>query len=134
MALFCRRSERESEPDPAFTFMRAADARQVRSLVREAFAEHGLEVNVFADHVLDASERQFGLWNVMAFCHNDERGRTAWPAVVRGHVRKILTSMEADKFGSLTSEEASGEPRCGSTRRPASPISARTPPASSRPV
>ena len=102
-----RRRGDGSEPDPAFTFMSTADAREVRSLVRESFAEHGLEVNVFADHVQDASRRPFGLWNVMASCHNDERGRIAWPAVVRDHVRKILASAATpDLFGSLTAGEA----------------------------
>lgn len=105
MASFRRRGG--GEPDPAFAFMSTADAREVRSLVREAFAEHGLEVTVFADHVQDIAGRPFGLWNVMASCRNDERGRTAWPAVARDHVRKILASTATpDLFGSLTAEEA----------------------------
>ena len=78
----------------------------VRSLVREVFAEYGLQVTVFADQVQDAAGRAFGLLNVMASGHDDKRGQAAWPDVVRDHVGKILASITTDAFGSLTSEEA----------------------------
>jgi hypothetical protein len=86
--------------------MSTADATEVRSLLRGAFAEHGLEVTVFADRVEDTSGRVFGLWNVMAACYHNEGGRTAWPSVVRDHVRSTVVSSETDPFGSLTAEEA----------------------------
>lgn len=104
MALFSRRGQ-----DAVFAFMTAADAGRVRSLVREAFAEHGLEVSVLGDHVQDSSGRGFGLRNVMSSCHADERGRAAWPAVVRDHVRKVLASTAVpapDLFAALTAGEA----------------------------
>lgn len=104
MALF-----RRGGPDPVFTFMSAADAGLVRSLVRAAFAEHGLEVNVLGDHVQGPSGRIYGLRNVMSSCHADERGRAAWPAIVRGHVRQVLASTAVparDLFEALTAGEA----------------------------
>jgi hypothetical protein len=106
MALFRRRGHGGTGADPAFGFMSAADASEVRSLVRQALAERGLEVTVFDDHVVDASGSQFGLRNVMASCHNDQRGRAAWPDIVREHIRKILHSSATDPFASLTAEEA----------------------------
>lgn len=106
MALFRRREHGGAGADPAFGFMSAADASEVRSLVRQALAERGLEVTVFGDHVVDASGSRFGLWNVMASCHNDQRGRAAWPGIVRDHIRKILHSTATDPFASLTAKEA----------------------------
>lgn len=106
MALFRRRDADGAAADPAFGFMSAADANEVRSLVRQALAERGLEVTVFADHAVDASGSQFGLWNVMASCHNDQGGRAAWPGIVHDHIRKILHGRATVPFASLTAEEA----------------------------
>jgi hypothetical protein len=45
----------------------------------------------------------------MAFCHNDERGHTAWSSIAREHVHRILAGMTASSpFDSLTVEEAAG--------------------------
>jgi hypothetical protein len=47
--------------DDALTFLTVTDAAVVRSLVREAFAERGLEVSMYPDHARDAAGREFGL-------------------------------------------------------------------------
>jgi hypothetical protein len=97
MALFRRpKAESESAPamDSSLTFMTVTEAERVRALVRAAFAEIGLEVTVFLDHVRDAQGRQFGLWNVAASCHHDERDDAAWPTVISEHVRRIVASMD----------------------------------------
>lgn len=115
MALFGRRRRRDddrspvqpADPDDALTFLGAEDAQRVRSLVRRAFADRGIEVTVYADHVVDDSGRQFGLWNVAAACHQDDRGRSAWAEVVDQHVGRVLASMDApDPFDGLDPEGA----------------------------
>ncbi|NYI47490.1 hypothetical protein BJ993_004570 [Nocardioides aromaticivorans] len=115
MALFRRRRRddgdrtpaRPADPDEALTFLGAEDAQRVRALVRDAFARRGIEVTVYVDHVVDDSGRQFGLWNVAAACHQDDRGRSAWADVVDQHVGRVLASMDApDPFDGLTPEQA----------------------------
>jgi hypothetical protein len=94
-------------PDEALPFLGVDDAQEIRSLARTAFAELGIEVTVHAGHVADDAGRQFGLWNVAASCHQDERGRRAWPGLVREHVRRVLASMDApDPFSELTPDQA----------------------------
>ncbi|MGN6523309.1 MAG: hypothetical protein ACTHMZ_08945 [Actinomycetes bacterium] len=99
-------------PDPSsadgyLTFLTADDASRLRGLVREAFAEQGLEVTVYDDRVEDSDGRQFGLWNVAAAAHNDDGGPNAWPKVVRQHVRAILAGMDGtNPFEELTRESA----------------------------
>ena len=105
--MFRRERLDESEPDPALPFLTVDGADRVRSLTAVAFAEHGLEVTVHADHVRDSSGRLFGLWNVATVCHQAPRGQSAWPRLVRDHVRRILAGMDGpDPFLSLTREEA----------------------------
>lgn len=106
MPLFRKRPTGEAEPDQALTFLSAAQAAGVRTLVRQAFAELGIEVTVLAGHVIDDAGRQFGLWNVAAACHQDGRGRRAWPKIVRHHVRQVLDSVETDPFAELTLPQA----------------------------
>lgn len=115
MALFGRRRRRDddrspvqpADPDEALTFLGTEDAQRVRALVRHAFADRGIEVTVYADHVVDDNGRQFGLWNVAAACHQEERGRAAWADVVDLHVGRVLDSMDApDPFDGLTPDEA----------------------------
>jgi hypothetical protein len=106
MPLFRKRPAGNAEPDEALTFMTTTDAAALRALVREAFAECGIEVTVLADHVADDAGRQFALWNVAAACHQDERGARVWPKIVRHHVRHILDSVDSDPFAELTPEQA----------------------------
>ena len=105
MPLFKRRRA-AGEPDADLPFLDVEQAQRVRALVATTFAELGLEVTVHGDHVEDSSSRQFGLWNVAAACHNDERGPRAWPRVVGEHVRRIVAAMDApDPFASMTERE-----------------------------
>jgi hypothetical protein len=115
MGLFGRRRRRERDlspvtpenPDDSLTFLGVEDAQRIRALVRRSFADRGLEVSVHADHVVDDSGRQFGLWNVAAACHQDDRGRGGWADVVDQHVDRVLAGMDApDPFEGLTPEAA----------------------------
>ncbi|MFT4286696.1 hypothetical protein [Nocardioides sp.] len=76
-----------NQPADADLPMSVADARQLRALVREAFANAGREVTVNADHVVDDQGMQFGLWNLAALCAHEPRKH--WPALVADHVRVI---------------------------------------------
>ncbi|MFP1624915.1 hypothetical protein ACLB9X_06835 [Streptomyces sp. 5K101] len=98
MGLFRRgpkRDGRDAPRDPEFAFFSTGEGARFRGLVREAFAEQGLEVTVYTDMVSDSAGRQFGLGNLAAVCHNDERGPRAWPELVHQHVGMVLRTMEA---------------------------------------
>ncbi|NBM16852.1 hypothetical protein [Streptomyces sp. GC420] len=89
-----KRDSRETPRDPEYGFFSVEEGRLFRSQVRAAFAEHGLEVTVYADMVTDDSDRQFGLASLAAVCHNDTRGAKAWPGLVRDHVGMVLRAMD----------------------------------------
>ncbi len=98
MGLFRRGPKRdapETPRDPEFSFFSADEGARFRTQVREAFAEHGLEVTVFADVVTDSAGRQFGLANLAAVLHNDDRGPRSWPELVDHHVGMVLRTMDA---------------------------------------
>lgn len=82
MGLFRDRAEADGDLP-----LSATDARHLRALVREAFADAGREVSVNADHVVDDQGAQFGLWNLAALCAGEPR--KDWPALVTDHVRVI---------------------------------------------
>lgn len=105
MGLFSRRRADRGLPDEAFPFLRVEQADEVRSLAGRTFAELGIEVTVHQDHVVDSSDRVFGLWNVAAACHHDGRGRSAWPDVVHDHVQRILRGIDDDPFEELSPED-----------------------------
>jgi hypothetical protein len=90
-----KRDGRDAPRDPEFSYFSADEGARFRAQVREAFAEKGLEVTVYADVVSDSAGRQFGLANLAAVCHNDDRGPRAWPELVRQHVGMVLRTMEA---------------------------------------
>jgi hypothetical protein len=90
-----KRDGRDAPRDPEFSFFSTEEGTRFRSQVREAFAEKGLEVTVYADMVSDSAGRQFGLGNLAAVCHNDERGPRVWPELVRQHVGMVLRTMDA---------------------------------------
>ncbi|MGW0464650.1 hypothetical protein ACWDX6_05135 [Streptomyces sp. NPDC003027] len=97
MGLFRRGPRRDGDDaprDPEFTYFSEREAALFRGQVREAFAELGLEVAVYADLVSDDSGRQFGLGNLAAVCHNDRRGPRAWPEIVRRHVSLVLRTLD----------------------------------------
>ncbi|MFJ8228641.1 hypothetical protein ACIQ9E_01595 [Streptomyces sp. NPDC094448] len=90
-----RRDSSEAPRDPKFPYLSAGEGDRFRAQVREAFAEQGLEVTVYADVVVDSAGRQFGLVNLAAVLHNDDRGPRAWAGLVRRHVGMVLRTMDA---------------------------------------
>ena len=79
-------------PDPEFSYLSADQGARLRALVREAFAERGLEVTMHAGHVEAADGGRYGLTNVAANCRaSKERD---WPKVIRSHVATILRAAE----------------------------------------
>ncbi|MER5888247.1 hypothetical protein ABT160_30870 [Streptomyces sp. NPDC001941] len=98
MGLFRRGPKRDGADvprDAEFGFFSEGEGSRFRAQVREAFAEYGLEVTVYADMVADSSGRQFGLGNLAAVLHNDDRGPRVWPELVRQHVGMVLRTMDA---------------------------------------
>lgn len=99
MGLFRRRGPkrdgRDAPRDPEFDYFSADEGALFRAQVREAFAEQGLEVSVYADVVSDSAGRQFGLANLAAVLHNDDRGPRSWPELIRRHVGMVLRTMDA---------------------------------------
>ena len=77
-----------------FPFWSAETADEFRALVGAAFAEAGLEVTTYEDHVVDATDRQFGLSNLAASCHNTDGGQRAWPELIKRHVGQLLAAMD----------------------------------------
>ncbi|HET7690919.1 MAG TPA: hypothetical protein VFK41_11090 [Nocardioidaceae bacterium] len=100
MGLF-RRKRPSDPPDEALTFMTEPQATLLRSLVREVFAESGREVVVYADHVVDDSGGQFGLWNLAALCATEPTSQ--WRRLVEGHVQRITA--EQPDLDDLTDDE-----------------------------
>ncbi|MFI6645041.1 hypothetical protein [Streptomyces sp. NPDC050504] len=90
-----KRDAKDAPRDAEFSFFSADEGTRFRGEVRAAFAEQGLEVDVYADVVTDSGGRQFGLGNLAAVCHNDERGPRGWPALIRRHVGMVLRTMDA---------------------------------------
>ncbi|MEU1277080.1 hypothetical protein [Streptomyces sp. NPDC005805] len=90
-----KRDGQDGPRDAEFAYFSAAEGARFRGLVREQFAEHGLEVTVYADMVTDSSGRQFGLGNLAAVCHNDDRGPRVWPGLVHRHIGMVLRTMDA---------------------------------------
>ncbi|WP_331717354.1 hypothetical protein [Yinghuangia sp. ASG 101] len=90
-----KRDPRDAPRDAAFEFLSADEGRRMRVLTREAFAERGLEVTVFADHLTDSANRRYKLHDIAASCHNNERGRRAWESLIHDHVDKLVRAREA---------------------------------------
>jgi hypothetical protein len=90
-----RRDGADAPRDPEFSYFSADEGARFRGLVRESFAEEGLEVTVYADMVTDSAGRQFGLANLAAVLHNDDRGPRVWADLVRRHVGLVLRTMDA---------------------------------------
>lgn len=82
----------ESAPDAELGFFARHDADRFRATVREVLAEEGYEVSVFPGHVETDDGRRWGLWNVAATAHNDERGPGAWAEVVRSHFHTLFAA------------------------------------------
>jgi len=85
---------RDTSPrDAALPVLTEQQAQRLRSLVRQAFAELGVEATVFADHLRDAQGREFGVANLAAICAAAEQGRD-WPGIVEDHVARMLRIMD----------------------------------------
>lgn len=107
MGLFSRKPKETASSDAALTYFTEVEAREFRSLMREAFAEHGLEVLTHPDHAVDAAGRRFGFWNAGATCRGEPR--SMWPSLVRDHVRRVLDDLDApDPFEGLSFDDARG--------------------------
>lgn len=108
MGLFRRgpkRDPRDLARDAEFTFFSDREGGVFRSQVRQAFAERGLEVTVYAGVVADSAGRQFGLGNLAAVCHRDRRGERSWPALIRDHVGKVLRTMDGPQPLEILTED-----------------------------
>jgi hypothetical protein len=79
--------------DGEFAFLSEAEAARLRTFVREAFAERGIEVTVEPGRVT-TDGRRFGLSNLAAACHNDSRGPRCWRKLVDEHVDRVMRSMD----------------------------------------
>ncbi|UQA97168.1 hypothetical protein [Streptomyces halobius] len=108
MGLFRRGPKRDSRDlarDAEFSFFSEREGGVFRSEVRQAFAEQGLEVTVYAGVVADSAGRQFGLGNLAAVCHRDRRGERSWPTLIRDHVGKVLRTMDGPQPLEILSED-----------------------------
>ncbi len=108
MAWFSRKKDAgppDEAPDPALTMMTVGQVARLRALVRQAFAERGIEVSVAEDYVRSEDGYVFGLWNVAATCHGDERGPAAWPELVGRHVELMLKTTTADPFDVMSRDD-----------------------------
>lgn len=105
MPLFGRRRAGGSgeEPDETFGYLTADEAAAVRSLVRSAFAENGLEVVVHSDHVVATDGGQYGLANIAALCHT--LPRKDWPAAAQRHVASVLRAVATPVPEDLPADE-----------------------------
>ncbi|MFD8718125.1 hypothetical protein ACFV2H_08930 [Streptomyces sp. NPDC059629] len=88
-----RRDGADLPRDGEFAFLSEAEAARLRVLVREAFAERGIEVTVEAGRVTTNPGWHFGLSNLAAVCHNDSRGPRSWRKLVDEHVGRVIRSM-----------------------------------------
>ncbi len=77
-----------SEPDAQLP-LTADQAATLRRLVREAFAMHGREVTIEADHVRDDTGAEFGLWNLAVLCGQHRERK--WPVLVGTHVGNLIS-------------------------------------------
>lgn len=108
MRIFGRRPpgrDGDDLPDPTFTFLTVGEAARLRALTREAFARHGLEVDVQADHLRSDDGAGYGLHNLFALCHNARRGEREWPAIVTDHVARMLRARQGPELSELSREE-----------------------------
>lgn len=97
MGIFRRGERREGVDTPRdgeFAFLSEAEAARLRTFVREAFAERGIEVTVEPGRVTTDSGWRFGLSNLAAVCHQDSRGPRCWRTLVDEHVDRVMRSMD----------------------------------------
>ena len=108
-----RRASPDTPPDGAFPFWSQSVADEFRRLVRQAFADVGSEVVMYADHVVDGSGTRFGLANLAASCHDNDGATRAWPAIINRHVARIISSVrQPNDFASSTDPEILARTYC----------------------
>jgi hypothetical protein len=96
MGIFRRRDDGsedlpgDGEPDHAFSFLTVGQAARLRALTRQTFAEHGIESEIHADHLLASGGWRFGLHNLFAICRHAPGGEKTWPALIRLHVEAVM--------------------------------------------
>lgn len=93
-----RDSAGPDEPDPVYGYFTAAQGARLRSLVREAFAERGIEVTLHGDRV-EAAAGQYGLTNIAAACNANSP--KDWPDIVAWHVETVLRAVSAPPLAEL---------------------------------
>jgi hypothetical protein len=92
-----RRDGADMPRDREFPYLSEAEAARLRVLVRDSFAERGIEVTVEPGRVSAGEARQFGLANLAAVCHNDRRGSRSWPALVDTHVDRVVRALDGPR-------------------------------------
>lgn len=108
MAIFRRRPlarAGDDLPDPTFGFLTVGQAARLRALTREAFARHGFEVDVQADHLRSDDGAGYGLHNLFALCHNARRGEREWPVIVREHVARMIRARQGPDLADLPRDD-----------------------------
>ncbi|MEU6226556.1 hypothetical protein [Streptomyces sp. NPDC047042] len=88
-----RRDGTDVPRDAEFTFLSEAEGARLRTLVREAFDQRGIEVTVEPGRVITHLGWRLGLDNIAAVCHNDSRGPRRWQALVDEHVDRVVRSL-----------------------------------------
>ncbi|MEU6774660.1 hypothetical protein [Streptomyces sp. NPDC046759] len=88
-----RREGMDQPRDGEFAFLSEGEAARLRTFVREAFAERGIEVTVGPGRATADAGWRFGLSNLAAVCHNDSRGPRSWRTLVDEHVDRAIRSM-----------------------------------------
>jgi hypothetical protein len=94
--------EGDDEPDPVYAYLTAAQGARLRSLVRQAFAERGVEVTLLPDRVEADGGSQYGLTNVAAACNASPARQ--WPDIVARHVETLLRALTAPPVCELADE------------------------------
>ncbi|MFD6490797.1 hypothetical protein [Streptomyces sp. NPDC060188] len=98
MGMF-RRGERrhavDLRRDGEFGFLSEAEAARLRTFVREASAERGIEVTVERGRATSGASRSLGLANLAAVCHNDSRGHRSWRSLVDEDVVRSMGGPQA---------------------------------------
>lgn len=111
MGIFRRRNDGgedlpgDDEPDHTFTFLTVGQAARLRALTRQTFAEHGIESEIHADHLLAADDWRFGLHNLFAICRHAPGGEKAWPALIRSHIEAVMRRREEPSPADLPAAE-----------------------------
>lgn len=94
------------EPDPVYGYLTAAQGARLRSLVRQAFAERGIEVTLLPDRVEAVGGGQYGLTNIAAACNASPAKE--WPSIVAWHVETVLRALAAPAIADLDDEAVLG--------------------------